>query len=151
MGQQQLLLVILVTIIVGIATVVAINIFGQASEEANRDAVRQDLLAAAAQGQAIYARPTLMDGAGGNFDTNIDDHAELLLRLRIPGTLGFGDCPTSELGNDNGCYEVTARTANDFTIVGKPSSDPTNTIQARVQFRETPPAGEQNWTIHWNE
>ena len=44
MGQQQLLLVILVTIIVGIATVVAINTFSSASEQANIDAARQDML-----------------------------------------------------------------------------------------------------------
>jgi len=43
MGQQQLLLVILVTIIVGIATVVAINTFGAAADSANLDAVRQDM------------------------------------------------------------------------------------------------------------
>lgn len=40
MGQQQLLLVILVTIIVGIATVVAINTFSSAADSANLDAVR---------------------------------------------------------------------------------------------------------------
>ncbi|MDZ7806938.1 MAG: hypothetical protein U5K71_07465 [Gracilimonas sp.] len=52
MGQQQLLLVILVTIIVGIATVVAINTFGSAADSANLDAVRQDVatIAASAQG-----------------------------------------------------------------------------------------------------
>ncbi|MDZ7715010.1 MAG: hypothetical protein U5J95_02240 [Balneolaceae bacterium] len=48
MGQQQLLLVILVTIIVGIATVVAINTFSSASDSANVDAVRGDLLNIAA-------------------------------------------------------------------------------------------------------
>lgn len=67
MGQQQLLLVILVTILVGIATVVAINVFGTAAEEANRDAVRQDMLTAAAQAQAIHARPQALDGAGRDF------------------------------------------------------------------------------------
>ena len=47
MGQQQLLLVILVTIIVGIATVVAINTFGTAADNANIDAVRNDMTAIA--------------------------------------------------------------------------------------------------------
>ncbi|MDZ7718745.1 MAG: hypothetical protein U5K72_08020 [Balneolaceae bacterium] len=74
MGQQQLLLVILVTIIVGIATVVAINIFGTAAEQANRDAVRQDLLAAAAQAQGIYSRPEMMGGARQRFYYNTAMH-----------------------------------------------------------------------------
>lgn len=54
MGQQQLLLVILVTIIVGIATVVAINTFGSSAEQANLDAVRQDIAQIATAAQAWY-------------------------------------------------------------------------------------------------
>lgn len=71
MGQQQLLLVILVTIIVGVATVVAINIFGQSAQNANVDATRQDVLTIAAMSQGWYIKPNLLGGGGGAF-TNID-------------------------------------------------------------------------------
>jgi len=57
MGQQQLLLVILVTIIVGIATVVAINTFGSAADAANIDAVRNDVAAIASGAQGYYMKP----------------------------------------------------------------------------------------------
>ncbi len=67
MGQQQLLLVILVTIIVGVATVVAINIFGQSAENANVDALRQDVLTLSAMAQGWYIKPALMGGGGGTF------------------------------------------------------------------------------------
>ncbi|MCC5935497.1 MAG: hypothetical protein JJU35_14715 [Balneolales bacterium] len=68
MGQQQLLLVILVTIIVGIATVVAINIFGTSAEQANQDAVRQDLAQIGTSAQGWYIRPDMLGGGGNSFE-----------------------------------------------------------------------------------
>lgn len=131
MGQQQLLLVILVTIIVGIATVVAINIFGTASEQANRDAVRQDLLGAAVQAQGIWARPTLMDGAGRDF-TNLSQ-AELLARLNIPSDADFDAGTSTTLNNENGSYVVAEPAENSITVTGTPSggSDPIELIVTR--------------------
>ena len=67
MGQQQLLLVILVTIIVGIATVVALNVFGTSAKNANIDAVRQDMLTIAASAQGWFIKPTMMGGGGNSF------------------------------------------------------------------------------------
>lgn len=67
MGQQQLLLVILVTIIVGIATVVAINTFSSAADSANLDAVRQDVANIAASAQGYYMKPTQLGGGGQTF------------------------------------------------------------------------------------
>ena len=43
MGQQQLLLIVLGVIIVGIAVVVGINLFNANATNANRDAVVSDL------------------------------------------------------------------------------------------------------------
>lgn len=67
MGQQQLLLVILVTIIVGIATVVAINVFGSSAANANQDAVRQDVITIAASAQGWYIKPSMMGGGNNSF------------------------------------------------------------------------------------
>ena len=118
MGQQQLLLVILVTIIVGIATVVAINIFGTAAEEANRDAVRQDLLAAGAQAQGIFVRPEMLGGIGRDF-ANLDD----IRRLNIPGTLTPGveaDETADRIENENGVYTISG-SGDVLTITGAPN------------------------------
>ena len=68
MGQQQLLLVILVTIIVGIATVVAINTFGAAADTAAQDAVRQDIASIAAGAQGYYMKPRMLGGGARSFD-----------------------------------------------------------------------------------
>lgn len=123
MGQQQLLLVILVTILVGIATLVAFNVFGTAAEEANRDAVRQDILGAAAQAQAIWTRPAMMDGAGQDFSTLTA--AELLPRLNIPGDVAADG---SSVTNENGVYTVAITNATTIAVTGDPASDTPNII-----------------------
>jgi hypothetical protein len=139
MGQQQLLLVILVTILVGIATLVAFNVFGTAAEEANRDAVRQDIMAAAAQAQAIWTRPAMMDGAGQDFTTLIA--AELLPRLNIPGEL-----VGTTIENENGVYSISSITdATTIVIQGVPKSG-TATMLATVSRNAT--SGQ--WGIVWS-
>ncbi|TVQ04284.1 MAG: hypothetical protein EA359_07010 [Balneolaceae bacterium] len=142
MGQQQLLLVILVTIIVGIATVVAINIFGTAADQANRDAVRQDLMAASVQAQAIWARPTLMNGANRNFNGANIDEGWILERLNIPSSTYISGSGANLLENENGDYFVTVVGDEEITITGTPSSGPPN-IVARV-WRD---ATTQNWRV----
>ena len=146
MGQQQLLLVILVTIIVGIATVVAINIFGTAATEANRDAVRQDILGAAAQAQAIWARPTMMGGIGQDF-TNLTD----IRRLNIP--IGSGDeftSGTGEIQNANGTYTISAGADGDeLTITGIPTSGPPNIVL--IMTLEEVTDGPDEWDFDWGD
>ena len=124
MGQQQLLLVILVTILVGIATVVALNVFGTAAEDANRDAVRQDLLQGATSAQAIWARPAMLDGAGQDF-SRAEISANLIERLGMPIVEDHTACTgnAGSFGNENGCYYIGAEITNDsFEIIGEPSS-----------------------------
>ena len=140
MGQQQLLLVILVTIIVGIATVVAINIFGTAADQANRDAVRQDLMAAGVQAQAIWARPALMDGADRDF-TELTT-GSILYRLNIPGEMA---ADSSEVENENGTYSITASEEEGLTILGVPASGNQN-LQAEL-LRDD----DDNWQIEITE
>jgi hypothetical protein len=115
MGQQQLLLVILVTILVGIATVVAINVFGTAAEQANRDAVRQDLLAGAAGGQAAYIQPVALGGAGRNFGDFGDNN--LARALGIPGAI-----VDNVVTNENAEYTVVADGPNTFEITAEPNN-----------------------------
>lgn len=121
MGQQQLLLVILVTIIVGIATVVAINTFSEAAEGANVDAVRQDLVQIAASAQAYHMRPAMMGGGGQAFtDITFND-------------ISFGaDSLTNTdmtAHNSNGTYALTVAATN-LLVAATPSSG--GGIQSRV-------------------
>ncbi len=67
MGQQQLLLIVLGVIIVGIAVVVGINVFTASSSSANRDAVISDLTNLASMAQTFYRKPTALGGGGNSF------------------------------------------------------------------------------------
>ena len=131
MGQQQLLLVILVTIIVGIATVVAINIFGTAADQANRDAVRQDLMGAAVQAQAIWARPVLMGGANRDFAGAHIDVDDITVRLGIPGTIA-----ANVVTNENGVYTVSVVDGDELRVSAAPGSGPTDLMNMNIEFQE---------------
>ncbi len=67
MGQQQLLLIVIGVIIVGIAIVVGINLASTSAQSANRDAVIADLNNIGAFAQQYYRKPTSMSGGGNSF------------------------------------------------------------------------------------
>jgi hypothetical protein len=67
MGQQQLLLIVLGVIVVGIAVVVGINLFNANATSANRDGVISDLNNLGAMAQQYYKKPTSMGGGGNKF------------------------------------------------------------------------------------
>jgi Tfp pilus assembly protein PilE len=115
MGQQQLLLVILVTIIVGIATVVAINTFGAAADSANVDAVRQDLASIAASAQGYYMKPAMLGGGGRSFEGITFNN------FTFPGTIAAGGLSAT---NENGTYtfEAPGTDAQEFTVTAVPAS-----------------------------
>jgi hypothetical protein len=104
MGQQQLLLLILAAIIVGVTIMLGIDMFSQNSAEANQQAVVQDILAIAGRAQAWYKRPTQMGGGGRTYNGI---------------TLAKINLPTS---NANGGYSITGN-GNTATIVGNGVED----------------------------
>ena len=67
MGQQQLLLIILGIIIVGIAISVGINMFTAHSIEAKRNSVTSDLIHLASEAQKYYKTPSAMGGGSSKF------------------------------------------------------------------------------------
>ena len=67
MGQQQVLLIILGVVVVGIAVAVGISMFGDSAASTNRDAVTSDLAYLASRAQHYYRRPASMGGGEGSF------------------------------------------------------------------------------------
>lgn len=133
MGQQQLLLVILVTLIVGIATIIAINVLTSGAEQANRDAVLKDLSAAASFIQSIWERPRLMGGASRDFNNLNED--ELLQFLNVPSSsYQEGD---TEATNENGTYRIGNIDTNEILIIGEPNSGPPNLQISVIRDDET--------------
>jgi len=106
MGQQQLLLIVLGVIIVGIAVVVGINVFTASSAQANRDAVIADLTNLASLAQQHYRKPEALGGGGNSFDKG--------------GPNGNGwEVPPSLIKTPNMSADVVATvTANSVTLVG---------------------------------
>ena len=68
MGQQQLLLIILGVIIVGIAIAVGLQLFQAGSVGANQDAIVNDIMNIASHAQQYMIRPESMGGGGGSFE-----------------------------------------------------------------------------------
>ncbi len=125
MGQQQLLLVILVTIIVGIATVVAINTFSSAADSANLDAVRQDLAQIASSSQAYYIKPTML-GGGGNSFTGLTFN-----NITFPSDSVYNSGLSA--ANTNGAYVMTSVAADEVEVTATPSSGAVASIVATIE------------------
>jgi len=100
MGQQQLLLIVLSVIIVGISVAIGITMFTESAASANLDAVTNDNLRIASAAQQWYMKPTSMGGGGRDFTgvsfTNIGVRAS----------------------NDNGVYTISGVQAGQFTLTG---------------------------------
>jgi hypothetical protein len=106
MGQQQLLLIVLSVIIVGIAVIVGINMFNDQAASSNLDAITADLVNLASRAQQHFRRPTAMGGGGGSF---------ALLTANAAGLAFLTTQPT----NENGDYDIlTAGTATTVTLQG---------------------------------
>ncbi|TVR84810.1 MAG: hypothetical protein EA412_00135, partial [Chitinophagaceae bacterium] len=115
----------LVTIIVGIATVVAINTFGSAADSANVDSVRQDLATIAASAQGFYMKPTMLGGGGRTFEGITFDN------LAFPGTITNNGLTAS---NENGVYTIPAVGANaqTFLVTAIPASEADDATEIKI-------------------
>jgi hypothetical protein len=100
MGQQQLLLLILAAVIVGVTILLGINLFSQNAAEANQAAVLQDILNIAGRAQAWYKRPAQMGGGGRTF-AGIS-----LAAINLPAA------------NANGSYLLSGASGTAVTITG---------------------------------
>jgi len=70
MGQQQLLLIVLGVIIVGIAIVVGINLFNANAEESAKDTLVSEGTNLGAMAQQFYKKPVALGGGGNAFNTS---------------------------------------------------------------------------------
>ena len=127
MGQQQILLIVLGVIIVGIAVVVGINMFSANAAQANMDAVINDLLVLGAKAQQYYVKPISMGGGGNSYtNINIDDI-------------------TTKPANENGTYRINNSNNRRVNIrgIGKFDGDGNGT-KVRVVLRVF---ADTSWTI----
>ena len=99
MGQQQLLLIVLGTIIVGVAIVVGINMFATGAVNAERDALLQDVNNVASSAASYWRKPSALGGGNRTF-------------VGVSDVTTFG----ADSSNANGNYIMSAVTATGFTV-----------------------------------
>ncbi|MEL6610828.1 MAG: hypothetical protein AAFN13_02230 [Bacteroidota bacterium] len=95
MGQQQLLLLVLGIVIVGLAVVVGIQSFSENQVKANADAQVNDAIRIASDAQAWNLKPTAFGGGNGAF-------TDLTL-----AKLGYETNTAGAYSNLNGDYTLT--------------------------------------------
>lgn len=119
MGQQQLLLVLLVTIIIGIGIITAIDTMQSARTESNRSSVQQDMLMVLNDAQIYYQKPEPMGGGGSSFDGISENH---ILSINPD--------------NENGSYKING-TGNTVTVMGDGTDEKVNlTATAKMAGNE---------------
>jgi hypothetical protein len=111
MGQQQLLLIILGVIIVGIAIAVGLSLFSAQSVQSNRDAIINDLNNLAAQAYQFRIRPTSMGGGQGDYTT-----FSIPVKMRT---------------NENGTY-VASPSTNSIDITATSAQNSSNYITVTI-------------------
>ncbi len=67
MGTQQMMLIILGVILIGIAIAVGISMFGATNVQSNKDALVEDLQNLAVDASGFRSRPTTMGGGIGSY------------------------------------------------------------------------------------
>ena len=130
MGQQQLLLLVLGIVIVGLAVVVGIQAFSENQKKANADALVNDAIRIASDAQAWMLKPTAFGGGGNSCATTCDwtgaDFAQL----------GYATGSGGTYSNLNGEFTISASGAT-ITIVGTSTA---NGNEVTVDVTGTTPA-----------
>ena len=99
MGQQQLLLIVLGTIIVGVAVVVGINMFTTGAVNAERDALLQDVNNIASTAASHWRKPSALGGGNRSF-------------AGIANVTSFG----ADSSNANGSFVMSGIATSQFVI-----------------------------------
>ncbi len=97
MGTQQLLLIVLAVVVIGIAIAVGVTLFRSNAQTSNREQVIGDLENLGSKAQQFYRKPTTLAGGGNDF-------------------LNFSLQPV-DTGNGNGSYAVTTDEPTDADFV----------------------------------
>jgi hypothetical protein len=113
MGQQQLLLIVLAVLIVGIAMFIGVTLFTAHSIESNRDAIIADLGNLSAHAYEFYIRPVSMGGGGGDFKNYF-----------IPAKMAV---------NENATYSVISADNKQIKFTGESISNPNSTVTTTFQ------------------
>ncbi len=112
MGQQQIILIILGVIIVGIAIAVGLLLFAGENIQSNKDAMINDINTIAENAFQFRIRPRSMGGGSGSYS-------------------GWA-IPIRMKTNENGLYSESGGNATGIVIYGKSADIASNTVNASI-------------------
>ncbi|MDD2543682.1 MAG: hypothetical protein PHY21_08975 [Candidatus Cloacimonetes bacterium] len=107
MGTQQILLIVLSVIIVGVAIAVGISMFNSQAYNANKTAIASDAQAFAAQVLQYWKTPESQGGAGGNG-----------ANMSVENVTNYLGLTGENAENENGSYVITAADSTTVEITG---------------------------------
>jgi len=135
MGTQQILLIVLSVIIVGVAIAVGISMFNSQAYNSNKTAIASDAQSFATQIVQYYKTPESQGGGGGEIPAT-------LTATDLGSYLGWGGATTS---NENGTFTVAITTtgaSGEVTITGLGKAQKGNpAVQPKIVTTITFPAG----------
>ena len=108
MGQQQLLLIVLDVILVGVAVVLGIQYFGVGAEEGAKDELTAHCITVGANAQQWFKKPVAMGGGGNTFAGFVNHFNTNLLRLAT---------------STNGTYVPSADGPTSVVVTGTPNAN----------------------------
>ncbi len=118
MGSQQMLLLIVGVLMIGLMISIGVIMFGDGAAAANRDAIANDLTAYASKAQVYQKKPRCLGGGGNSF-------------------VGFTLTSTAD-ANQNGSFTVSGATGTQVTIEGvgiEIGYDRAHPVKVAVQVR----------------
>ena len=133
MGQQQLLLLVLGIVIVGLAVVVGIQAFGENQKKANSDALVNDGVRIASDIQAWALKPGAFGGGANDFHQGTGTTPVALTMLGYD-TADVTDCAAGQYENLHGCFTIAVADANTVTITGNSIPDSDNYKMVFLSF-----------------
>jgi hypothetical protein len=113
MGSQQLLLIVLSMVLIGVALTVAITMFQANAIESNRAALTDDLLYFATRARDYYWRPSTLGGGNRSFLG--------ITNLRMLSNM---------TSNENGEYKIESISKDELIIIG------TGKVEVGTDFTE---------------
>lgn len=118
MGQQQLLMIVLAIIIVGIAIAISIQLFRSNAIESKRDLLIEETTSLATMAIQYYKKPQAMGGGGRSF-------------------MGW-EIPSQMVQTFNGNFMRAVVSANEVIITGTGSEAVTDTDSIKVETTVRP-------------
>jgi hypothetical protein len=119
MGQQQLLLLVLSTVIVGLATVAGIQAFSENQAQATQDAITQKGVSIMSDAKGAFAKPAALGGADST-DTPKSVAKKLgygnSATVPVDGASGNANCTIQDPPTSVKCTAPDAENVQDVTV-----------------------------------